>query len=201
MSIIGIVSGSHRQVSQSAKVSGYIEKQLLALGENPVVFSLAKNPFPLWNESIRDKDETWERLWKPVSQQLAACEGFVIISPEWSGMVPAGLKNFFLLCGKNELAHKPGLIVTVSTSIGGAYPVAELRMSSYKNTRICYIPDHVIVRTAEKMLNSDEPADDHDRRLRERIQYSLKVLGVYTKAFGAVRGSEAIDLKRFPYGM
>jgi hypothetical protein len=39
------------------------------------------------------------------------------------------------------------LIIAVSGGAGGgAYPVAELRMSSYKNSRICYLPEHLIVR-------------------------------------------------------
>ena len=42
------------------------------------------------------------------------------------------------------MAHKPGLIVTVSAGLGGSYPVTELRISSHKNTRLCYIPDHVL---------------------------------------------------------
>ena len=67
-------------------------------------------------------------------------------------MVPAGLKNFFLCFGRNELAHKPGLIVGVSSADGGVYPVAELRMSSYKNSRICYIPEQLIVRNVESVL-------------------------------------------------
>ena len=46
--------------------------------------------------------------------------------------MPAGLKNFFLLFGQNELGQKPALMVTVSSGDGGAYLVAELRMSTYK---------------------------------------------------------------------
>ena len=49
-----------------------------------------------------------------------------VVSPEWNGMVPSMLTNFFLLCSNNELAHKPGLLVGVSSGTGGSYPVAEL---------------------------------------------------------------------------
>ena len=87
--------------------------------------------------------------------RVAEFDELVVMSPEWSGMVPAGLKNFFLLCGADHLAHKPGLIVGVSASLGGSYPIAELRTSSYKNTRLCYIPDHVIVRNVGQMLKAD----------------------------------------------
>jgi len=116
-------------------------------------------------------------------------------------MVPAGLKNFFLLCSGELLAHKPGLIISVSASLGGSYPVVELRTSSYKNTRLCYIPDHVIVRNVGQMLKGAQPIDEHDRLLRERIDYSVRILLEYAKALKSVRDSGLIDLKRFPYGM
>ena len=70
--------------------------------------------------------------------------------------------------------HEPGLIVTVSAGAGGSYPVTELRISSYKNTRLCYIPDHVIVRNVGQMLHGDQPAEEHDQALRGRITYSLR---------------------------
>jgi hypothetical protein len=77
----------------------------------------------------------------------------------------------------------------------------ELRTSSYKNTRLCYIPDHVIVRNVGQMLKGAQAVDEHDRLLRERIDYSARVLVEYAKALKSVRDSGLIDLKRFPYGM
>ena len=68
-------------------------------------------------------------------------------------MVPAKLKNFLLYCSKDELAHKPALLVSVSAGLGGSYPIAELRISSYKNNRLCYLPENVIIRNIETFLN------------------------------------------------
>ncbi len=199
---IAIISGSHRPQGESHRVARYIEKQLQELGvEEIYLFTLADNPLPLWDEGLWSDDPKWKSLWGPIRAELRTAEGFVIVSPEWSGMVPAGLKNFFLLCGNDVLAHKPGLIVTVSASLGGSYPVAELRSSSYKNTRICYIPDHVIIRNVGRMLQGDQPADEQDTAVRQRLSYCLKVLLEYTKALRAVRSSGVIDLKAFPYGM
>ncbi len=48
------------------------------------------------------------------------------------------------------------MIVAVSSSSGGAYPIVELRASSDKNTRLCFIPDHVIVRSVGRMLKGDQ---------------------------------------------
>jgi len=202
---IGIISGSHRKSSQSEKVARFIQQTLEAQTncEDTWLFSLAGNPLPLWDESIWEANPAWEQRLAPISAELAASDAFVVISPEWHGQVPSGLKNFFLMWGKGELAHKPALIVTVSSADGGAYPVAELRMSSYKNNRICYIPEQVIVRNVERVLNDDPEQNDTDADsyFRERIAYALNVLQEYALALGQVRASGAADLASFKNGM
>jgi len=202
---ISIISGSHRKVSQSEKVARFIQRTLEenAVCEEAWLFSLAANPLPLWDEGIWASDRDWEQRLAPISAELASSDAFVIISPEWHGQVPAGLKNFFLMWGKGELAHKPALIVTVSSADGGAYPVAELRMSSYKNNRLCYIPEQVIVRNVERVLNEDAAQNDTeaDSYFRERIAYALNILKEYGAALRQVRASGAADLSVFKNGM
>jgi NAD(P)H-dependent FMN reductase len=202
---LGIISGSHRNPSQSMKVARFIERTLIdqGLADEVWTYSLADNPLPLWDQGIWDAEERWETLLNPIRAQLQSCDGLVVISPEWHGQVPAGLKNFFLMCSKKDVGNKPALIVAVSSADGGAYPVAELRMSSYKNNRLCYIPEQVIVRNVESVLN-DDPADNNesaDSYFRERIAWALSVLKEYAVALGAVRASGVADNDKFKNGM
>lgn len=202
---ITIISGSHRIDAQSLKVATHIEKTLLEqkLCDETWLFSLSGNPLPLWDESIWEGDIAWKKRLEPISKQLSSSDAFVVIAPEWHGQVPAGLKNFFLLWGKAELAHKPALIVGVSNGPGGAYPVAELRMSSYKNNRICYIPEQLIIRDVESVLNED-PDDNNpetDRYFRERTVYALRILASYGSALKQVRSTGITDLGVFKNGM
>jgi len=202
---ISIISGSHRNTSQSEKVARFIQQALESgnICDETWLFSLAENPLPLWDESIWDDNPDWKQMLDPISGELASSDGFVVISPEWHGQVPSGLKNFFLMWGKGELAHKPALIVTVSSADGGAYPVAELRMSSYKNNRICYIPEQIIVRNVESVLNEDPQQNNPqaDGYFRERIGYALSILKEYAVALVQVRASGATDLAKFKNGM
>lgn len=202
---IMIISGSHRENSQSDKVARYIAQSLLdnKQATTTEVFSLAGNPLPLWDEGIWNGEAKWQALLNPLSEKLATSDGFVIIAPEWHGQVPAGLKNFFLLWGAGELAHKPALIVAVSSSDGGAYPVAELRMSSYKNNRICYIPEQLIVRNVESVLNADpiQNKPEADSYFRERIVYAGGILCAYATALKSVRESGVTETAVFRFGM
>ena len=202
---VTVICGSHRIDSQSGKVSNVILNMVKhnAIFDDTWLFSLAGNPLPLWDQGVWDGDEQWKSILTPLKEQLASSDAFVIVSPEWHGQVPAGLKNFFLLCTKKELGHKPALIVTVSNGRGGAYPVAELRMSSYKNNRICYIPEHVIVRNVEEVLN-DKPEDNNDRSdkfYRERLVWALGILKEYANAFRQIRASGATESDIFKTGM
>ncbi|MBT4539515.1 NAD(P)H-dependent oxidoreductase [Candidatus Woesearchaeota archaeon] len=191
-----IIIGSHRKGSQSTKVGKYIANELRKLKETVTIIDLANNPLPLWG------DASIKKKWAPYKRKLQQADALVVISPEWGGMVPSGLKNLFLLCG-HELAHKPALIVTVSASRGGAYPVAELRMSSYKNNYLCYIPEHIIVRDVNDMLNDTklDETNKADFYLKKRLSHALGVLQEYAKAFVRIRKSKKTDMKDYNFGM
>ncbi len=201
---ISIISGSHRDPSQSEKVARFIQNSLQQdHGVDTWLYTLADNPLPLWDQSLWENNPDWDQRLAPLKEQLASSDGFVIISPEWHGQVPSGLKNFFLLFSRFELGHKPAMIVAVSSADGGAYPVAELRMSSYKNNRLCYIPEQVIVRNVEKVLNdrpedNDPPADGY---FRERINWSLGILKGYAEAMKPMRETVQIHHDKFGNGM
>lgn len=201
---ICIISGSHRNNSQSSKVAKHYQKVLLnGVCDDAPIIDLADNPLPLWDQGIWDGDEKWASLLQPYRETLSSSDAFVVITPEWHGQVPAGLKNFFLIFGKNELGHKPAKIVGISSADGGAYPVAELRMSSYKNSRLCYIPEHIIIRNVEKVLN-DNASDNNaaaDEYFRERIEWSLNILKQYAIALKVVRDSGATQTDKFGNGM
>ncbi|TNF34161.1 MAG: NADPH-dependent oxidoreductase [Gammaproteobacteria bacterium] len=201
---ISVISASHRENSQSLKVAKHIQKTLeQGICDETWLYSLQGNPLPLWDQAVWENDAEWNRILQPIKDELTSSDGFVFVVPEWHGQVPAGLKNFFLLFSRFELGHKPALIVTVSSADGGSYPVAELRMSSYKNNRICYIPDHIIIRNVEKVLN-DNPQDNDssaDGYFRERIEWTLKLLKEYAVALGKVRASGIIHHDKFKNGM
>lgn len=199
---LAIVSGSHRPNSESGRVARYLQGRAAApFPGGAEVIDLGRTPLPFWDEDAPAPSERWAEAFGPVSAILREADAIVVVAPEWHGMVPAALKNLFLLSTGGQLAHKPGLIVTVSSSLGGAYPVAELRMSSYKNTRLCYIPEQIVLRGVNGLLHGDAPASEDDAYLRGRIDYALGLLHHYAAALRLVRASGAIDHRTYPNGM
>lgn len=200
---IAIVVGSHRKDSQSSRVGAYIAKDLTRIDSSTTVdtIDLAGNPLPLWDESVWQGDGELGLLWKPYRDRMRKADGFVIISPEWAGMVPPGLKNLLLFAGPKEVGHKPALIVAVSASRGGSYPVNELRTSGYKNSRLIYIPEHILVQDVADVLAGETPASDRDAWLRRRIEFADRILLEYAKALTPIRSSGLTEHADFPYGM
>jgi NAD(P)H-dependent FMN reductase len=198
-----IIVGSHRTNSQSTRVGAYVARDLARIDPAVTVdtIDLAGNPLPLWDESVWQGGSDLAALWKPYRDRMRKADGFVIISPEWAGMVPAALKNLLLFAGPKEVGHKPALIVAVSASRGGSYPVNELRTSGYKNSRLLYIPEHVLVHDVADVLVGDTPASDRDAWLRRRIEFADRILLEYAKALGPIRASGLTEHADFPYGM
>ncbi len=191
---IAIISGSSRPDSQSAKVATYLQQQLQQHGQQACVLDLAATPLPLWPVGPAEH-------WPAMQAQLADADALVVIAPEWHGMACPAVKNFFLYASKAELAHKPALLVGVSSGVGGAYPISELRASGYKNSRLCYLPEHLIIRQVEQVLNAGAVLEEGDQRIRARIDYALDILCQYAEALKPVRANISFANPDFANGM
>ena len=198
-----IVSGSHRQESQSARVAEYVADDLTRIDSTLVLdsFSLSGNPLPLWDESAWQGTSSLAALWQPIRDRMRQAHAFVFVTPEWAGMVPPGLKNLLLFASPREVGHKPALLVGVSATRGGSYPVSELRTSGYKNNRLLVIPEHILIQDVADMLVGDSPWNKRDAWIRKRITFANRLLLEYGKAVGSIRASGLTDDADFPYGM
>lgn len=192
-----IISASHRKASQTRKVCDHLKAELDRRGHRVTLFDCAERAIPMWAED-RSGDEWGE--WRALDAELRSSDGLIMATPEWNGMATPQAKNIFTLAGQDALGHKPGLLVSVSAGRGGAYPIAELRSSSYKNNRVVWIPEHLIVRGVESVLNSDESESEPDQWIRDRAAYALTHLELYTEALRGL--SERLPREaRFGNGM
>ena len=107
-------------------------------------------------------------------------------------------KNFFLVFNNGELFHKPGLIVSISSGSGGAYPISELRSSSYKNTHIMWIPENIIIRNVEQ-FNPGNHGILIPNWIDQRIKYSCNLLIKYAEYLKPIQ--KFINRKEFSNGM
>ena len=197
---ISIISASHRINSESKKISNFLEKTLLKLNNKLEIFSLdlATSSLPMWSPDKKKGEGVWGKTWNSISKNLDNSDGFILVVPEYGGMATPAAKNIFLLCGNGEFSHKPGLIVSVSSGNGGAYPIADLRSFSYKNTHIMWIPENIIIRNVEE-FNPGSHGKNIPDWLNVRIDYVLKLLLAYASNMKPLR--TIINRKDFGNGM
>ena len=202
-----IISASQRSPSQSAKVANYIGATTEKFSEINH-FELCKQHLPMWDGEASSKADL-NSDWLTINEQLTSADALILVTPEWGGTASPLLKNLLMMASAADLGHKPVLIVSVVNSISGAYPIAELRMNAFSNNKLVAIPDHLIIRNVEEILNDHDITTQkitrRDQSIRHRIGYSLHTLHHYGHSLKALRDSL---LKQpyhnehlYPYGM
>ncbi len=193
-----IVSGSQRAQSQSLNIAHYLTNLGKAHFNQVDILDLHQLDLPFWNEGVWNGSEEWQR-WTPIAEQLKMSDAFIFITPEWHGMATPALKNFLMLATDEELAHKPALLVSASANLNGVYPISELRMTGSKNNHVCFLPDHLIFRNVQDIL--DDAHICQDKMLEERCEYTLSLLARYAHALAPVHKDMVEVGKTFRYGM
>lgn len=194
-----IISGSNRKDSGSRKVSNYIQSVL----QDSKIFDLHEEQIELWTEDMWNRESKQVQAWAAHAEVLQKAEGFVFVVPEWGGMVAAPMVNFLQHLSFSEMAHKPVLLVGVSSGRGGTYPIAQMRAFSFKNNSLVYIPDHVIVRDVNSVLNDSiiNEDDTSDEFIKKRLNRSINILEHYTNHMSALREEMNLSIDDYPYGM
>ncbi len=202
-----IISASQRINSQSNKVAQYLAE--ISSGFNTINhIELCRQNLPLWDGEKSSK-ESQQSNWLNINESLKKADALILITPEWGGTASPLLKNFLMMCEGQVTAHKPTLLISVSSGINGAYPIAELRMNAFKNNKLVAIPDHLIIRNVEEVLNNcaqnKQKRTTRDNSIRTRIAYSLHTLKHYAKTHkhlrAALREQPFTNEHQYVYGM
>lgn len=202
-----IISASQRIESQSEKVAQYMAETSTGFKTISHI-ELCRQKLPLWDGEECSKLST-DSDWSNINEQLIKADALILITPEWSGMASPLLKNLLLMCASEDTAHKPTLLVSVVNGISGAYPIAELCMNAFKNNKLVAIPDHLIIRNVEEVLNDTAQNTsilaERDKSIRQRIAYSFHVLKHYAQTHKILRSALAaepfINEHQYNYGM
>lgn len=184
-----------RRGSQSLKVSKWLSEQSIELGMNSGVIDLNEEILPVFD------DETVPENWKELSRKLEESDCFIFVSPEWDGMMSQGLINLYHYIGR-ELAHKPVMLVGVSSGRGGAYPISQMKQLGQKNKHFVISPENLIVGGVKEMLNDQElDTEKSDYTIKKRAIYCLKVLNKYAEALKPIREEDFIKNTEFTKGV
>ena len=197
---ISIISTSHQKNSQSKRISEILQNLILSLNNQIKLYHLDMFDLkiPLWSSNKTQNPNFWKKTFHTISAELESSDGFIFVVPEYGGMASPNSKNFFLVFNNGELFHKPGLIVSISSGNGGAYPISELRSSSYKNSHIMWIPENIIIRNVEQFLPGCH-GELIPKWIDDRIRYTCNLLIHYADYLKPIQ--KLINRKDFANGM
>ncbi|RKF14503.1 NADPH-dependent oxidoreductase [Alginatibacterium sediminis] len=195
-----VVSSSQRPDSQSAKVAQFIASSASQFEtvEHIDLQGLKLNYWDGDDDSPANQDDV---VWRDIHHASVAADAFILITPEWGGMATPILKSYLMRLNSEDVAHKPALLISVVNGVSGAYPIAELRMNAFRNNKIVPIPDHMIIREVELVLNHRKPENSRDHRLRTRISFSLNSLFDYAFALKNMGKQREQQPHQYRYGM
>ncbi len=194
-----IVSGSARPNGQSLRIASWLERQFPDQDET-VVLDLSEAYIPWDTSALWDKDGEDTHQFAPTRHYLEWCDALIIVSPEWHGMAPGKVISFFQAASEGRLiAHKPGLIVCESDARGGAFPEAMIRGFTAKNSRINWIPEHLLIRFNHDMFLENPVRDDE--YIQKRARYCVDLLRHYTETLAPARQILLEGIENFPNGM
>jgi NAD(P)H-dependent FMN reductase len=162
---ITLICASSRANSQSLKITKYLEQSLSADNVDTEIIDLNILKLPVYDDS---GEGDWKTAWDDVSKTLDKSDGFVVVSPEWNGMAGPAWFNM-LHYTDHEMAHKPLMLVGVSSGLGGVYPLADMRLLGSKNVHFTITPESLRIANVEKIFNDremDEGASDYSVKKR-----------------------------------
>jgi len=195
-----IVSGSARPNSQAIRIASWINQQFSSDDEVELL-DLSEAYIPEDTSALWDASSEATAQFASTKHSLEWCDALIVISPEWHGMTPGKLISFLQAAAEGRVvAHKPGLIIGESDSRGGAFPEAMIRGFASKNSRILWIPDHLLIRFNHDMFKINPETDD-DRYIQSRVRYCLSLLRHYTEVLAPVRTQLLDGIEKFPNGM
>ena len=197
---LSIISTSHRKNSESKRVADTLKKYIYDIDKmiECFILDMFESEIPLWTTEKKQNAKFWDNRYNKISKELDTSDGFLMVVPEYGGMSAPNSKNFFLLFNNGELFHKPGLLVSISSGNGGAYPISELRSSSYKNSHIMWIPENIIIRNVNQ-FSPGKHGELIPSWMDNRIEYSLNLLIKYSEYLKPIQ--KCINRKDFANGM
>ncbi|WP_037340191.1 NADPH-dependent FMN reductase [Saccharospirillum impatiens] len=194
-----IVVASQRPDSASLRCGRYLEHVALSAGfDRSDILDLGESPLPLWDTALTTNAGHWSGM--PVlRKRVQAADAVILVTPEWHGMATPAAKNFLMLCTQKELGHKAGLVVSVSAADNGVYPIAEIRMSGTKNNHLCLIPEQLIFRQVDTLIDADSLCSNEHFDARSR--YTVELLAHYSQALKPIRALPGVPSEVFVNGM
>ena len=153
--MITIISGTNRKSANSFKIARQYQDILKTKGQESSIIDLEKLPEDFLTTAFYENKGANE-AFKPLMDQMKACQKFVFIVPEYNGSFPGILKLFIdALEFPGTLRNKKCALVGLSSGVQGS-ALAMSHLTDIFN----YLGMHVLAQKPKLMGINDRMAED-----------------------------------------
>lgn len=191
MTNIALILGTTRSSSLGVQIFSYLKHQFPNTADVTYTWlDLRDYPLPFY-----DHPET--PLDRPISQptatekawldQLAAQDGYVILSPEYDHAIPGGLKNALDLVGA-QVDHKPVQVVTYSHYSDGGMLAAASVVPILQMLKMFVLPTPVLLWNADQNFTAEgtlRPDVANSAHFAHRLRAALAEVTFYSRLLKA----------------
>lgn len=155
------------------------------VGAESALVDLAGLSLPIYDPAHA---EDVKRQHPGLFEGFRRCHGLLLITPEGAGMASLSVNNLLMYFNAGEVAHKPGLRVTVVDTSRHTYQSAEVRSGSFTSALVNWVPLHLVFRIDTTRAGAPLDGTDQD-------ESTLRAFLKYCKAMAVVR-PQILDLMR-----
>ena len=150
---IGFLCGSLRAGSINKKLERALIGRAQALGAQTIIIDLGKYDFPIFHGDLPTPESV-----SVLIEDMKACDGIIITSPEYNGCLPPLLKNAIDWTSTVETGHITGPVYGIASATPGPMSgIMGMRQLAYILTRLGadLIPVQVGCGTASKAFDDN----------------------------------------------
>jgi NAD(P)H-dependent FMN reductase len=164
--VIALIAGTNRPGSNTRKVVALLEAIYAELKAPARVIDLADLPAELFSPAAYAAKP---KAFQPFSNAILQSSGLHLVTPEYNGSIPGGLKYFIdMLKFPESFQHRPVCFVGLAAGAWGALrPVEQLQqIFGYRNAFI--YPERVFLPNVNDLL--DDQGQLRDPEIGERLR-------------------------------
>lgn len=156
-----VFAGSCRRQSHNGQLAAATAK-IAESKANVTLLNLADYPAPIYNGDDEESSGMPETI-KAFRQQMRACDGFIVVTPEYNGHVPPLLVNTFGWASRtagdpvqdNIFVGKTAAVMAASPGrLGGIRVIPRLR-DTLTELKVMVVPGFVTLGNAGQAFNDD----------------------------------------------
>ncbi|WP_283679715.1 NAD(P)H-dependent oxidoreductase [Lentilactobacillus sp. Marseille-Q4993] len=184
---IGVILGTTRTAALGDKILSYLKNRFQSNDEFEFTWLRLKDyPLPLYDHEetpLSNPIQNLEGIEKKWLNDIAAQDGYIILTPEYDHAITGALKNALDYIG-GEVDHKPVQVISYSHFSDGGMLAAESIVEILQMLKMMVLPEPVLVWNADRNFSDNGElvmSAENSSHFEKRFGDAFNDIKFYTK--------------------